>query len=215
MEKMIIFESLPLLQSTLSDFFGRFSHIQIVGTPSKFDFLDQLLKTTQPDWLWVDGTVEEIGKKGYLKKVQKQFPALKIIVFSFGDTIVDIQRFYRLGIRGYLSKMAGLDELTRAMHIISENKIYVSASLVESLTSWVSTPAKFAKTAYYKLTTREQEVLQLIVDEYTTREIADKLFVSKCTIETHRLNLIQKLGVKNTAGLVRTAIVEQLCGYLT
>ena len=212
MEKIIIFESLPLLQSTLFDFFGRFPHIQIVGMPSKIDGLDQLLKATQPDWLWVDGTVEEIGKNGYIKKVQKQFPALKIIVFSFGDTLMDIQRFYRLGIRGYLSKMSSLDELTRAMHIISDNKIYISAAFLASLTGWVTKPIKFSKTTYYRLTTREQEVLRLIVDEYTTQEIADKLFVSKCTIETHRINLIQKLGVKNTAGLVRTAVVEQLCG---
>lgn len=55
------------------------------------------------------------------------------------------------------------------------------------------------------MTRREKEVLQLIMDEYTTREIASKLFISHCTVETHRINLIQKLGVKNTAGMVRVA----------
>ncbi|MCO6477059.1 MAG: response regulator transcription factor [Phaeodactylibacter sp.] len=57
-----------------------------------------------------------------------------------------------------------------------------------------------------KLTEREQEVLQLIIEEYTTKEIAKKLFISSCTVETHRLNIIQKLGVRNTAGIVREAM---------
>ncbi|MCR9014596.1 helix-turn-helix transcriptional regulator [Aquiflexum sp. XJ19-11] len=64
--------------------------------------------------------------------------------------------------------------------------------------------------AKHSLTKREKEILQLIVEEYTTQEIANKLFISFCTVETHRLHLIQKMGVRNTAGLVREAVARNI-----
>ena len=82
--------------------------------------------------------------------------------------------------------------------------------MTTAFASWLTESAPKKKTGC-KLTQREQEVLQLIVDEFTTTEIAKKLFIGQCTVETHRIKLIQKLGVKNTAGLVREAVQRQLC----
>lgn len=83
--------------------------------------------------------------------------------------------------------------------------MYIPASMSKAFATWI-TVADHKKKQDNKLTQREQEILQLIVEEFTTSEIAKKLYIGQCTVETHRINLIQKLGVKNVAGLVRVAL---------
>ena len=96
-----------------------------------------------------------------------------------------------------------------ALSSIGRNEIYVSLSLTQQFSNWLCQDNTKKQTTM-NLTPREQEVLKLIVEEYTTKEIAQKLFICPSTVETHRLKLIQKMGVKNTAGLVRIAVEQDL-----
>jgi DNA-binding NarL/FixJ family response regulator len=182
-------------------------HTSIV--PLEYEALTSSL-AVKPDWIWLDGTNPLIKSRHFLKNLKKLNKDLKVIVFGQNDSISDIHGYYQQGIFGYLPKTSGRDDILEMIHSVKDGNVFISNTLLQCVNSWTGTPIK--KHINYQLTPREKEVLNLIVEEYSTKEIADKLFVCPCTIETHRLNLIQKLEVKNTAGLVRKAVQERLWG---
>ncbi len=107
------------------------------------------------------------------------------------------------GLNGYLLRDASAEKLCQAIDIVLAGKAYVDPDLQAGSPS--------LRPLISPLTKRERQVLRLIVLEYTTDEIAGKLFISRCTVETHRAHILQKLGVRNTAGIVREAMRRKLC----
>ena len=110
---------------------------------------------------------------------------------------------------GYLLKNTSQKELTEAIKSVIQGKRYLPKKISDIL---LNDSIGINNSSYFipKLTVREKEILHLIIQEFTTEEIAAKIFVSTKTVESHRSNLIQKLGVKNTAGLVRVAFEKGL-----
>lgn len=163
----------------------------------------------QPDILWLDAALPEVQDGSAFLAIHKQHPDLKILLFGLGETAPEIRKYFKLGASAYLPKSADAEEILLALDCLKSGERYLPESINKALTNWLTnTPRK--KKPVSKLTDREQEVLQLIVEEFTTCEIAKKLFICQCTVETHRIKLIQKLGVKNVAGLVREAVQQQL-----
>ncbi len=149
----------------------------------------------------------QLGKQGgacqsIIQRFLKSFPQSKLLLVGKERDQKRIKTFFKAGIRGYALPSLPPEYLLRALQQIERNKPFIDPQLSEEWTQY----AIGVKPAELKLTRREKEVLQLIVEEYTTKEIAVKLFISQCTAETHRLNIIHKLGVRNTAGVVREAI---------
>ena len=107
---------------------------------------------------------------------------------------------------GYIGKNVHFQEFEKALDTVINGERYLSNALRLDITNRLIEPCK-RKDAHHAPTQREMEVLKLIVQEHSTNEIAQILFISKCTVESHRINLLQKLGVKNTAGLVREAVL--------
>ncbi len=150
----------------------------------------------------------EISEGGLLL-IRKKFPGLKILLFGENESMPAIRKYFKQGIFAYLPKTADPLEIETALSYLESGEPYVSPSLSHALSHWLTDTVRKKKPGC-NLTQREQEVLHLIVEEFTTPEIAKQLYISNCTVETHRINLIQKLGVKNVAGLVREAIQRQL-----
>ncbi|TNE49570.1 MAG: response regulator transcription factor [Bacteroidetes bacterium] len=138
--------------------------------------------------------------------LKKQHPSIKVIALTMHGNAGYINKMIKAGADGYLLKNTGKDELLKAVEAVMKGERYFSQQVMESLVTGMQ-EVKKPKTSDFiqKLTRREQEVLQLIVDEYTTDEIAEKLFVSSTTVISHRKSLLRKLNVKNVAGLVRKA----------
>ena len=210
MNTILVVESIPLLRSMLCQLLSNIPSMHTSIVTMEYEALTSSLPL-KPDWVWLDGTNPLIKSRNFLKNLKKLNKDLKVIVFGQGDSISDIHAYYQQGEFGYLPKTSSQDDIISMIHSIKEGKIFISNTLLQCVNSWTTTPTQ--KRLKYQLTPREKEVLNLIVEEYSTKEIADKLFVCPCTIETHRLNLIQKLEVKNTAGLVRKAIQERLWGH--
>jgi DNA-binding NarL/FixJ family response regulator len=141
--------------------------------------------------------------------VMSRYPELRLVVLQRSCQIGVVRELFQYGVVGFLSDLCSADEIADAIKVTSERNKYIDHRL--ALSAIYQDPSTASGKHSFFLTEREREVLKLIVDEYTTREIAAKLFISKCTVETHRLHLIRKLGVKNTAGLVREAINQALC----
>ncbi|SFU45347.1 DNA-binding response regulator, NarL/FixJ family, contains REC and HTH domains [Pustulibacterium marinum] len=141
------------------------------------------------------------------KAVKEMFPNIKTLVVSMLEDADTIKNLTEANVNGYISKNSEKQELLTAIRTILEGNPYFSNRIKQVVMN-----AMFeAKTApKITLTSREEEVIKLIAQEYTTQEIADALFLSKHTIESYRKSLISKLNVRNLAGLTRYAIENKL-----
>ena len=144
------------------------------------------------------------------KDLLQKFPNLHIIALTNFEDVSFIKQIIKNGAMGYLLKNTGKNELVTAIKTVLEGERYLPQNIQEMLLN--ESLGKSAPSSFFvpKLTSREKEILDLIIKEYTTEEIAEKIFISVKTVEAHRSNLIQKLGVKNSAGLVRVAFEKGL-----
>ena len=135
--------------------------------------------------------------------VKEKRKDIKILVVSMHTNAEIIDSLIQLDIEGYVPKNAKKEELLFAIQTILEGEKYFSTEIKEI---YFANKLAKKKEEEIKLTKREIDVITLIAQEYTTQEIADKLFLSKHTIESYRKNIIGKLGVRNLAGLTRYAL---------
>ncbi len=181
--------------------------MKVVGEVGDGRAVVELLKNIQPDIILMDITMGDSGGIETSKIIKKEYPNIKILALSMHDESTYIVKMLEAGAKGYLLKNAGGKEMIRAIRVVNEGNTYysgeVSAAIIDHLTK--GTKPKERKEGI-PLSKRELEVLELIAEEFTNPEIAEKLYISIRTVDTHRRNLIEKLGVKNTAGLVKYAI---------
>lgn len=144
------------------------------------------------------------------KDLMQKFPNLKIIALTNYEDVSFIKQMMKNGAMGYLLKNTGKNELVKAIQTVLKGERYLQKNIRDILLN--ESLGKAATSSFFipKLTTREKEILALIIKEFTTEEIAEKIFVSVKTVESHRSNLMQKLAVKNSAGLVRVAFEKGL-----
>ncbi len=145
--------------------------------------------------------------------ITRRFPEVKVIAISIYTDYPHVQSMIKAGAKGYLLKNCGKQELEQCIRKVHGGGTFFSDDLTDVLLAGMQ--GKFVKkegssSFLPTLSRREKEILKLIVDEATTAEIAEKLFISVGTVETHRHNMMNKLGVRNTAGLVRVAITHNL-----
>ena len=141
------------------------------------------------------------------KLIQKNHKSVKTIFLSMIDQSEILAVLMKTGAKGFLLKNSNKEEVLKAIHAVHEGGTHFDPLLFSSDTNKViKIPSDFLP----RLTVREKEILKLIINEYKSIEIAETLHISLGTVETHRRNLISKLGVKNTAGLVRVAVEFQL-----
>lgn len=145
--------------------------------------------------------------------ISQQFPDVKVIAISIYADYPHVQSMIKAGAKGYLLKNCGKIELEQCIRKVHSGGTFFSDDLTDTLLAGMQ--GKFVKkegTSQFMptLSRREKEILKCIVDEATTAEIAEKLFISIGTVETHRHNMMNKLNVRNTAGLVRVAITHGL-----
>lgn len=144
------------------------------------------------------------------KDLLQKFPNLLIIALTNFEDATFIKQIMKNGAMGYLLKNTGKSELIEAIKTVLNGERYLQKNIREILLN--ESLGKTATSSFFipKLTGREKEILALIIKEFTTEEIAEMIFISVKTVESHRSNLMQKLGVKNSAGLVRVAFEKGL-----
>ena len=144
------------------------------------------------------------------KELLFNFPNLQIIALTNYEDATFIKQIIKNGAMGYLLKNTGKNELIEAIKTVLNGERYLQQNIREILLNESLGKATTSSFFIPKLTNREKEILALIIKEYTSDEIAEKIFLSIKTVESHRSNLMQKLGVKNSAGLVRVAFEKGL-----
>ncbi|NCO64400.1 MAG: response regulator transcription factor [Flavobacteriales bacterium] len=173
------------------------------------DTIKGLLEIT-PQVLLLDINLPDGNGILLCKQLKETYKDLKIIALSNYEDISFIKQIIKNGANGYLLKNTNKNELIEAIKAVSINQLFLPEKLQRVLLN--DSLGKPTNSSFFipTLTRREKEVLILIVKENTTEEIAEQLFITSKTVEAHRSNLIQKLGVKNVAGLVRVAIEKGL-----
>lgn len=169
------------------------------------------LNSQLPQVLLLDINLPDGNGIHLCKQLREHYRDLKIIALSNYEDVSFIKQIIKNGANGYLLKNTNKQELVNAITAVTNNQLFLPEKLQRMLLNdSLGKPNQNSSFFVPTLTRREKEVLSLIVKEHTTEEIAETLFVSVKTVEAHRSNLIQKLSVKNVAGLVRVAIEKGL-----
>ena len=147
------------------------------------------------------------------QKINKEDPNVKALALSMHNEESFVTEILKNGAQGYILKNTGKKELLSAIQAVYNGQSYFSEDVTETIMKSLVNPKSGSKGSTIlapKISRRERDVLDLIVKEYTTQEIADTLFISLKTVESHRRSLLTKLSVRNTAGLVRVALENKL-----
>jgi DNA-binding NarL/FixJ family response regulator len=174
-----------------------------------------MLKNNSFDLVIMDYQLEETDGSSLAKRVIESYPEQHILALSNYDDIEYAGNMLKAGARGYVMKNVGTKELIKAINTVLEGKLYYAQHLANELIERRilgkgSIDLASDNPAVARLSRREVEIIQLICDQLTNEEISKKLFLSKRTIDNHRQNILNKLGMNNTAGLVRFAVENGL-----
>ncbi|NND31697.1 MAG: response regulator transcription factor, partial [Saprospiraceae bacterium] len=185
--------------------------IKVIGEASNLNDARACIEAERPTVILQDISLRN-NENGiaFTKEINGKYPSIQIIALTMHNEPSMIREMIKNGARGYLLKDSSKEELIEALRKVVQGDTYFSGRVQETIMNSLSQGAKSSSGNFPKLSRREKEILMLIVKEFTTAEIAEKLFVSTGTIETHRRNMLSKLGVRNTAGLVRVAYEQGL-----
>ena len=210
MIKIVIADDHRIIRDGLKSLLSDEKDIEILGEAA--NGLEALIKTRElnPDILIADISMPEMNGIEMTRILCKEKSETKILIVSMHDNEDYINQALDAGASGYLLKDSSKDELLKAIKAVANGETYCSGDvskilLSKFLTSSKSKKLKIEAEEKLELTKREKEILKLISDGLSNKEIANKLFVSSRTIDTHRYNIMQKLNVKNGAELVRIA----------
>ncbi len=177
---------------------------QIVAEANDGNQVIDYFKTKVIDLAILDVNMPKPNGFEVCKYIKQHYPLCKIMILSMYGDEQFMNEFIKMGVNAYVLKNAGKLELLEAMDAIQNNQTYISKALrVE----------KHEEDSFVKslsLTTREKEIIVLLAKEKSSQEIADALFISIFTVNTHRKNILHKLGIKNTAGLMKFASENNL-----
>lgn len=193
------------LRNTLADY----PHIVLKGTYPNGTRLLEGLEQETPDILLLD--IQLPGKTGdeLVPIILKKHPELKILVLTNFDSPLYVNNMLRLGVHGYLLKTTEEELLIDAIEAVYNGKQFIEPEMDKKMQQ-LAVRVKKSVSSRFTLTAREKEVLQFIANGDTNAEIAEKLFLSYHTIENYRISLLLKLDVKNTAMLIKKALLMGL-----
>jgi DNA-binding NarL/FixJ family response regulator len=145
-----------------------------------------------------------------LKEIKRTLPAIKVIILSMHQEAGMIKSLMAIGADGYILKSTSHDELIGAIRKVAAGQPYFSTEVTLSLLNNSQNNLSSTKQPVEMLTDREEEILKLIAEGFSNKEIGNKLFISHRTVDTHRTNLMKKLNANNIAGLISYAIKNGL-----
>tara|TARA_R110000868_G_scaffold294140_1_gene554684 strand:+ start:9110 stop:9763 length:654 start_codon:yes stop_codon:yes gene_type:complete len=212
MTKLILVDDHKVFLQGMEALLSRSEDFEVLATfTSGLEMMRFLAEGEHPDVLLLDIEMKAMGGVEVAENVLKQYPSVRVIMLStyFNDGFV--QQLMESGISGYLLKSTGFPELKAAITRVAEGSFAFSPEvmdvIVKGFGSKEKKPGSSQSGDSNPLTDREIELVRLIADELTMKEIAEKLFLSEHTVKTHRKNIMGKMDVKNTAGMIKKAFI--------
>lgn len=199
--KLTIADDHALFRNGLCSLLEKYEDIQVLGAVADGNELIQTFREGHiPDIVLLDLSMPGMNGFEVLKVLKKKYPTVRCIAISMYDDGTYITRCVRAGAYGYLIKNADESELIHAIRQVEKGHKYYNQEISEKMIHVMATEGDVKK-----LSKKEAEILDLLAEGKTTKEIAVQLFISTRTVETHRANMLKKLNVKNVAELVNKA----------
>jgi DNA-binding NarL/FixJ family response regulator len=201
--KIILADDHPLIREGFKALLGKTEIFEIVGEAGDAKELIELVSTTSPDVILVDITMPGLSGIDAIQQLKQEYPFLKFIILTMHEEREYVMNAIKNGANGYLLKNVDRMELENAIRTVYEGGKYFSPFVVNILAESV---VKQDSSPQAEMTPREKEVLQMVARGLSTKQIADKLEISIRTVESHRINMLKKFKVSNTAELIKKAM---------
>jgi len=211
--RIVVADDHAMFRQGLKMILGQMPDFEIIGEAGDGLELLDLLKRLTPDMVILDISMPNLRGIEAIREIRRAHPAVKILVLTMHQDIDFLHQAVSAGAHGYLLKGDADKEMFSAIEAIQQGRMYVSPLLSRELTDdWAQIHRGNGKPLYAEpLTTRERQVLKLVAEGKSNKEIADLLSISIHTVVRHRVNIMDKLNLKKTADLVKYAIQK---GYL-
>jgi two-component system, NarL family, response regulator NreC len=206
--RIVIAEDSKLLREGLCLMIKSDDTLEVVAEAADgFEAIAQCVEHT-PDMAMLDLSMPKMDGLSAIKEIKRQIPGIKILALTIHDSEDFILECFKCGVQGYCLKDTSQDELLKAIHLVSSGKTFISPSIAGKVMEGYLEGKKHLKerSAWDTLTQREKEILKLVAEGYTSKEIAGMLCNSPKTIERHRANIMGKLSVNNVSQLTAIAI---------
>lgn len=205
--RLMIVDDHDMFRSGIAALLKGMDEFEVIGAASNGEEAIKRMQEQQVDVVIMDVKMPIMDGVGACLQIIDINPSIGVLALSWNHDRSEVVNMVRAGARGYMVKDAAPSELVTAIKALAQGGSYfskdVSITLLGELENSNSKKNNNNGIHTSPLTVRELEILELISNEFTNKEIADQLFISPRTVETHRRNLIQKLKVKNTVGLVK------------
>ncbi len=204
----IIVEDHPIVRQGLRTLLERQGCQVVAETGDGLEAL-KLIETHQPRLLLLDLSLKGLNGLEVLRQARRLARSMRVLVLSMYDDDAYVVEALRSGAMAYVLKGSPVEELVQALEALYQGRRYLSAPLSERLLAQTEEPQDL-RDPYETLTNRERQILHLTAEGYTSREIAERLFISPRTVEKHRENLMTKLGLHSQAELIHYAVQRGL-----
>ena len=209
--RIVVADDHHILLDGLKALLQKQKDIEIVGLFDNGKKVFDALHSLQADVALVDINMPEMNGQELTKNIKEFFPSIAVIILSMYDDAGHIMELIEAGASGYLLKNVTDKELLEAIRTVAQGKLYFSSEVSERITTLaVQQQKKLDQPEEPKLTERELEILKLISQEFSNAEIANALFISERTVETHRKNMLRKTNNKTIVGLLKYALEKQI-----
>ncbi|MDI6852896.1 MAG: response regulator transcription factor [Deltaproteobacteria bacterium] len=214
--RIIIADDHQIVRQGLSTLLAKEPDMEVVAEAENGRKVVQLAKELSPHIVIMDVNMPDLNGIEATRQILHASPAIKVIALSMHTDRRFVVNMLKAGASGYLLKDCAFEELSHAIRLVMANKTYLSPGVsdivIKDYVQGLSTPGS---SAFSVLTAREREVLQLMAEGKTTSQIAEHLHISVKTVETHRQQVMHKLGIHSIAELTKYAIREGLTSLET
>jgi two-component system response regulator NreC len=212
MIRVVIAEDHLMVRAGIRALLEKAGDIHVLGEASNGHEAIEVTQELIPDVLIMDIMMPRMNGIQAAENIREKKLPVKIMLISMYSDPGLVHQALQCGAKGYVLKSSASDELLRAVRAVANGQTYLSSPISEILIESVINPqlGRRKDDPLSILSPREKEILQLIAEEHTSGEIAELLFISEKTVEKHRAKLMEKLNVRNLAGLVRVAVKYHL-----
>ena len=206
---ILIVDDHPLVREGLKSILKPAAEYEVVGQTGNARDAIQMVKNLKPDLVLLDLGLPDKSGLELCREIRNISPPTRILIVSMHSKVDYIVKAFQAGATGYMTKESATERLLQGIAQVLNGEYFmdsaVSHSVVKKLMQTPEKEMKITDTGYETLTSREQEIMVLLAEGYSAKEAAAKLFISPKTVENHRTNIMNKLGLHSTLELVRYA----------
>ena len=210
--RVLIVDDHTLVRDGLRALLALVSDVVVVGEAANGKEAIKKVRELAPDVVLMDLAMPVMNGLEATRRIHREFPEIKVLALTQYDDSEYVIPVIEAGARGFVTKMGAFSEIASAIRAVYNGHSFLSPSAAASLVEECQqkTNVEGEKDPYEQLTDREREVLKLVVEGYTAREIADMLFISPKTVEGHKARLMDRLNIHNTTDLIKFAIRKRV-----